>query len=176
MKKILGARADTAITNARQRIRAGIDFDADVGDDELKAEAASQHADCCAAARDIAQHLNRYRLRIRTHSRFRDAMVRDENRDCAPAWRCGRVVADSGVAAHDLLEIAEAPMRLRQRIEPRRRGPCRLSVERFDPRERFFEQAHSGSSVKMDRQIAELCIAVASASPLSSDLPSHESK
>src|SRR6266852_5400691 len=137
MEKILRARADTAITNAGQRIRAGIDFDADVGDDELKAEAASQHADCCASARDIAQHLNRYRLRIRTHTRIRDAMVRDENRDYARARRRGRVVADGGVAAHDLLEIAEAPMRLRQRIEPRGRGPCRLSVERFDSSQRF---------------------------------------
>src|SRR5712692_8855668 len=156
MKKILGARADTAITNAGQRIRAGIDFDADVGDDELKAEAASQHAYCRAAARDIAEHLGRDRLGIRTHTRIRDAMVRDENRDYARARRRGRVVADGGVAAHDLLEIAEAPMRLRQRIEPRRRSPCRLSVERFDPRERLFEQAHAGSLVKMDRQIAEL--------------------
>src|SRR6266851_606680 len=114
--------------------------------------------------------------RIRTHTRIRDAVVRGENRDYAPARRCGRVVADGGVAPHDLLEIAEAPMRLRQRIEPRGRGPCRLSVERFDSRQRFLEQAHAGSSVKMDRQIAELCIAVASASPSSSDLPSHESK
>src|SRR5713101_7286891 len=176
MKKILRARADTAITNAGQRIRAGIDFDADVGDDELKAKAACQHAYCRATARDIPQHLGRDRLGIRTHTRIRDAVVRDENRDRAPARRCGRVVADSRVAAHDLLEIAEAPMRLRQRIEPRSRGPCRLSVERFDSRQRFLEQTHAGSSVKMDRQIAELCIAVASAWPSSSDLPSHESK
>ena len=103
---------DATISHARERLRAGIDLDPDVNHLERVAEASREHADCRAAACDVAQHLGRDGLGKRADAFVGNAVIGNEDRDCAASGLYGFVMANCRVPAHEFLEIAEAARRL----------------------------------------------------------------